>query len=421
MTFLFIFSVLLGKNLIHVNAIEYQFSRSVYDDLDSLFCVAETDAAFLQKSNATEPIFYLAENGVTIQCSNCIAGDTGRVNGILYEAVDRDLLIQRRDEGADLSKVCTSLVSDMSFLFDNASSFNQDISSWDVSNVTCVAAMFRGASSFNQKIGGWDISNVSSLNGMFEGAILFNQYIGNWDVSNVMAMSCMFKNAVSFNQDIGSWNVGNVIEMDSLFAGASSFNQNIGSWDVSNVMAMAAMFFEASLFNQDLSSWNVNGVFDMYVMFYASGLSTENYSKILIGWASQSLQKSVYLDAGNIKYDISAEESRQYIIDTYEWTIVDGGLDTTSYLNTDSTTTVINEVNTNNNFLIYPNPTNNKLFIETSLSGEVRIFDLNGKMVLNQQIKNAKNELDVSELIIGTYFLRFEFNDGVRTLQFIKN
>jgi hypothetical protein len=47
-----------------------------------------------------------------------------------YEAVDRALLITRRDEGADLTKVCTSLVTDMESMIDNsfwegANSFNQ--------------------------------------------------------------------------------------------------------------------------------------------------------------------------------------------------------------------------------------------------------------------------------------------------------
>ena len=51
-----------------------------------------------------EPTFYLDANGVTIKCSNCAAGDTGRVDGVLYEAVDRALLIQRRDEGADFQR-----------------------------------------------------------------------------------------------------------------------------------------------------------------------------------------------------------------------------------------------------------------------------------------------------------------------------
>jgi surface protein len=50
----------------------------------------------------------------------------------------------------------TSGVTDMSELFEDASSFNEDISAWDTSSVTAMWDMFEDASSFNQNIGGWN-------------------------------------------------------------------------------------------------------------------------------------------------------------------------------------------------------------------------------------------------------------------------
>ena len=40
-------------------------------------------------------------------------------------------------------------------MFYDADAFNQNISGWDVSNVTNMRGMFRGADAFNQDLNGW--------------------------------------------------------------------------------------------------------------------------------------------------------------------------------------------------------------------------------------------------------------------------
>ena len=169
-------------------------------------------------------------------------------------------------------------VTDMSALFGEAyrsgspastfySSFNADISNWDVRSVMNMNNMFEGASSFNQDIGSWNVGAVTSMANMFRSASNFNQDIGNWDVQNVRDMQKMFDQASSFNQDIGSWNVGSVHDVNCMFRAAQDFNQDIGDWDVSSVEDMGAMFQSASSFNQDISSWNVQAVSYMHIMF----------------------------------------------------------------------------------------------------------------------------------------------------------
>ena len=69
--------------------------------------------------------------------------------------------------------------------FYNANSFNADISSWDVSNVTSMFGMFYNATSFNQDIKFWPVLNVTNMNSMFFGATSFNQDISGWCVTNI--------------------------------------------------------------------------------------------------------------------------------------------------------------------------------------------------------------------------------------------
>ena len=156
------------------------------------------------------------------------------------------------------ARAAVSNITDMSSMFVGATSFNSDISSWDVSNVTDMSSMFFYASSFNQDISSWDTSNVTNMNGMFFGANSFNQDISSWDVSNVTDMSSMFSNATKFNSDLSLWDVSNVTDMNGMFYGATLFNQDISSWDVSNVTDMSTMFQYTTSFNQDLSKWCVS-------------------------------------------------------------------------------------------------------------------------------------------------------------------
>ncbi len=253
----------------------------------------------------------------------------------------------------DIGDWNVSNVTNMFGLFSSATSFNQDIGDWDVSNVTTTKSMFNDATSFNQDIGDWDVDSVRNMVAMFHHAISFNQDIGDWDVSNVTDMQMLFDLATSFNQDIGDWNVdsvrnmakmfyyatsfnkdignwdvSNVIRMDQMFFNASSFNQNIGSWNTGDVTNMYNMFHNASSFNQDISEWDVSNVTDMEYMFLGAKLSSANYDSLLVGWNSQLLQSNVNFNAGYSKYcSQDAINARNNMINSYNWSISDGGQD----------------------------------------------------------------------------------------------
>ena len=148
--------------------------------------------------DAGSDFIYLDENCITIKAiENAVGVKNYKLNGVTDLIIDKDLLAQMIAEEKDIRKVITSSITDMVGMF-YRTSFNQDISSWDVSNVKNMANMFCEASSFNQNI-------------------------SNWDVSNVGIMALMFKNASTFNQDLSSWAVINVTD-------CRQFSYEITTW-----------------------------------------------------------------------------------------------------------------------------------------------------------------------------------------------
>ena len=324
----------------------------------------------------------------------------------------------------DISSWDVRNVTDMSSMFsaDNyvfETAFNQDIGGWNVSNVTNMMFMFGRSSSFNQDIGDWNVGNVLDMSYMFLRASSFNQDIGRWNTANVKEMRSMFTSAISFNQDISAWDVGNVTNMMSMFGdvsgpspvpytGATSFNQDISAWDVSNVTVMLFMFNEATSFNQNLGAWNVSNVTNMSQMLNFSGLSKDNYDSMLIEWSEQDVQSNVPFGARGVNY-CNGEAARQSLIDNKNWTIEDAGLD--------CSTTGVDDQN-QLNISIYPNPTNDKLFIQgLSSSSKVLIYNVLGKLVLSQTISK---EIDVKQLSKGIYILKIIDEQNATTRKFIK-
>ena len=174
--------------------------------------------------------FYLHKNGVTCRCPNTTPGEKGFINGIEFESVDNDLLRQRIDEEVDITKLCTSLVTDMSKIFMGLGyrTFNQPIGHWDVSNVTNMSSMFSDTQ-FNQSIGDWDVSKVTDMSSMFR-STEFNQPIGDWDVSNVKYMEEMFRNS-QFNQNISKWCVTKITREPEGFSNNSPLTpENKPKW-----------------------------------------------------------------------------------------------------------------------------------------------------------------------------------------------
>jgi surface protein len=117
-----------------------------------------------------------------------------------------------------------------------------------------------------------------------------------------------------------------VTSLINMFRDATSANPNTSNWDVSNVTSMYAMFYLASSANPDTSNWDVSNVTNMNNMFFNSNLSVENLTACYENWSQLNLQQNVEFSAGSIKYNASGQAGRDILVNTYNWTITDGGL-----------------------------------------------------------------------------------------------
>lgn len=230
----------------------YFFERWTGDILsfkDSINFVMDEDKVLV--ANFIKSKIYIEENTGTVKCTEeAEVGYKEVVNGVEYIIVDEMLLAERIKNNVNISNVCTTKVTTMSWLFSDVVAFNGDISKWDVSNVKSMEAMFRNATGFNADLSKWDVGNVTDMSLMFANATSFKGDLSNWDVSNVSLMIGMFVNAESFDANISNWDVSSVTYMSSMFQNAINFNQDLSKWNVTKVN-------NCGLFSYNTKNWKL--------------------------------------------------------------------------------------------------------------------------------------------------------------------
>jgi len=69
----------------------------------------------------------------------------------------------------------------------------------------------------------------------------------------------------------------------------------------------------------------VSSVTDMDRMLENSNLSEENLTACYENWSQLNLQQNVAFGAGTTEYNTSGQAGRDILVNTYNWTITDGG------------------------------------------------------------------------------------------------
>ena len=207
----------------------------------------------------------------------------------------------------------TKYVTDMSNLFSFGSDeFNEDISKWNVQNVTNMDCMFIDPTKVNCSLSKWNVQNVKNIDRMFKDTTKFNLILEYYEIitnfyligkqyrigifqlpdhlhgmikkflflPDILTRSDMDINdavrlwywnksdAIKKYGHISKWKTNYVTDMSNLFSFRNKeFNEDISKWNVQNVKCMDSMFHGVDEFNGDLSNWNVQNVESMNYMF----------------------------------------------------------------------------------------------------------------------------------------------------------
>ena len=267
--------------------------------------------------------------------------------------------------GAGIGAWNVTKVTDCEGMFDNARSFNEDISSWNTYAINWFTDMFKNAVNFDQDITGWPHGGTNNVNNMFGGATKWlEKYRRNdwttlkagpasvwtgpspftsktalktavdnclaaspsgacncklqsvdcgsgegapislWRVEQLTDLSEVFRGKTSFNADISAWNTALVTRMNFMFQEAAAFNQDISSWNTNNVQKMRYMFYRASAFNQNIGSWNTESVLDMQAIFEEATAFNQNIG----AWNTRRVTnlESAFNGARSFNSDITA-------------------------------------------------------------------------------------------------------------------
>jgi len=211
--------------------------------------------------------------------------------------------------GQGLDSWVTTSLNILAFTFRNCDNLDfSKIEGFDTSGVTNFNSCFRDNNSnvnANVDLSGWDVSSASggasgilSLSDMFINATNINPNFTGWSFSGVdssVSLRQFLRNADSATgQGLDTWtNTNSIIRMDFAFQDATAFNVDLSSWNTINVINMASTFRNCINFNQDLSSWDFSNVTNIVRFGENWAMDTNNYDKLLLSLATQTLQPNL--------------------------------------------------------------------------------------------------------------------------------
>ncbi|MDQ8003753.1 MAG: BspA family leucine-rich repeat surface protein [Pedobacter sp.] len=296
-------------------------------------------------------------------------------------------------------------VTDMSWMFAGASSFNQSINHWDVSKVTDMSNMFVSASAFNQNLGSWNLSSVVTMQNMLNGSKLSSTNYGltlkGW-AEGANTPNNIILGAVGLTYPANSIQHRNVLT-----------NNKNWTIDDSGVLPVSIASFNASLAVSDIR------------LIWQTASERNNKEFIL----SRSADGVTFNELTRIKGAGNSNENKDYFYTDRN------PLNGTNYyqlaqLDTDGQLNIVgNEVVnfklSSSSVKIFPNPTAREINVsipsEFGKTADVSILDITGKTLHAEKLTLlqglANHKLNNTQLPAGTYIIKIKGEQKTESLK----
>jgi len=137
----------------------------------------------------------------------------------------------------DFSKIDTSKVTDMSYMFFRSNFSSVDLSSWNTKRLRYVGHLFSGAiKPKNIDLSSWDVRGLLGADNMFSSAGTEHINLSGWNSNQLTDTSNMFLDTYALQTlNLDGFNTSNVTNMYGMFATSAIPNLNLSSFDTSKI------------------------------------------------------------------------------------------------------------------------------------------------------------------------------------------
>lgn len=251
-----------------------------------------------------------------------------------------------------------------------------------------------------------DLTGIEAFTNIINLDASYNADLTSVDLSNNTVLQ-----TISFERatNLASLNISNCTLLQTLNCLETSFT----SIDLSNNTNLTTINFRGCDLSGDLDLSNNNALTSIDVKtnnltsLDVRGLTNTNPMDVSVDASFNPNLTCIFVDDKNLNH-------------TLYW----GDNPSTNYVETEMECNTLSlDGSKTVTFNMFPNPTKNTLNIElpNATQAKVNVYDITGKIVLNEQINNTQETLNVSGLNSGVYILQLETATGTSSKKLIIN